>query len=297
MPPKKQVRQRLGLDKKSEVPQSAVGDFCQSMARSGRLTAGEVCQAAAAASSSMAASSGASSSAAALGPDVTRLASISKRSRAHASRDLWLTYSRQSALPPLYSAQVTTWDHKNLQPKPSTMQVLPIHELLDHLVQEGEAATWCQAKPNQQGFLTELHAWGARMGVDTSSNHWCPIGLWGDSAPSFKKDSVFLLTWRALLGNIPTRYWFATFSKRNICKCGCKGRHTLNDLFEVVAWSMRALLTGEYPRVDHAHQPFPRGTFRGDLAGTPLKVHGAVLAKAWGLGLVQTGIEPQVLER
>ena len=81
MPPKKQVRQRLGLDKKAEVPQSAVGDFCQAMARSGRLTAGEVCQAAAAASSSMAASSGASSSAAALGPDVTRLASISKRSK------------------------------------------------------------------------------------------------------------------------------------------------------------------------------------------------------------------------
>ena len=45
---------------------------------------------------------------------------------------------------------------------------------------------------------------------------------------------------------------------------------------------MRALLAGKYPSVDHTHQAFPRGSFRGDLAGTPLKVHGAVLAKAGG---------------
>ena len=70
-----------------------------------------------------------------------------------------------------------------------------------------------------------------------------------------QQDNVFLLTWRLLTGTVRTRYWLCCFSKKEICQCGCFGRHTLDTIFAVAAWSMRTLLAGQYPKVDHEGHP------------------------------------------
>ena len=108
---------------------------------------------------------------------------------------------------------------------------------------------------------------------------WASLALWGDSAPSHKKDQVYLLSWRLLNGSCRKRFWIACFGKRQMCQCGCFGRHTLDTLFKVVAWSFRALLAGIYPAVDHDNQPFAHGTYRAALAGKPMKTQGAVITK------------------
>ena len=119
------------------------------------------------------------------------------------------------------------------------------------------------------------------MGVDTTSGYWAGIGLWGDSAVSFKKDSLFLLTWRLLTGTLRKRFWLVAFAKREICQCGCHGRHTLSTIFDIAAWSMRALIAGEYPKVDHLGRAFPPTSYRGKLASmSKLPMQAAVLAKA-----------------
>ena len=135
-----------------------------------------------------------------------------------------------------------------MAPQRKAMNFLPIHEVLNHLFDPNEAETWCGISPAQEGFQIDLQEWGRRMGVDTTSGHWAGLGLWVDSAPSFKQDRVFLLTWRLLTGTVRSRYWLCCFfSKKEICQCGCFGRHTLDTIFAVAAWSMRALLAGQYP--------------------------------------------------
>lgn len=263
MPPKG-VRQRLGLDKKPELNPKAkarMSKFCKDMVRTGRLSSAEIGEAAAGASElAHSASSGSAASSSCVVPDdVRRIAAVKRKAEGpvdrhenkNASRSIMNIYRKKAEWPPTYGIKVQVWDHVKTRIKETTMQILPPHELLNHLVQQGQVEDWCVAQPSQEGFVTELSAWGKRMGVETAEGQWVPIGLWGDSAPSFKKDSVYLLTWKPLLGNIRKRYWIATFSKREICKCGCQGRHTLAGIFDAVAWSMRALLAGEHPAVDH----------------------------------------------
>ena len=65
MPPKKGVKQRLGLTKKKEEQPSKMKSFCKKMFRSGRLSSSEIGEAAAAGSSATGSSG-----------DVRRIASV-----------------------------------------------------------------------------------------------------------------------------------------------------------------------------------------------------------------------------
>ena len=60
------------------------------------------------------------------------------------------------------------------------------------------------------------------------------------------------------------RLWVASYTKRVECQCGCRGRHTLERVFEVVAWSLGCLLSGEHPSVRDDGVPFKDSKCRGD---------------------------------
>ena len=172
------------------------------------------------------------------------------------------------------------WDNAKMRPVQKTMSFLLPHEILHNLIEPGKEGDWCDFQPGQAGFKAELKAWGGdKQQVDVESDPWACIALWGDSAPSTRKDSVHLLTFRLLNGSVRKRFWIACFSKKDMCKCGCYGRCTMQTMFEIVGWSMRALLAGKHPSVDHRGNRFPPGSPRGEMAGQTLRVRGAVLAK------------------
>ena len=158
---------------------------------------------------------------------------------------------------------------------------------------DGDVDRWAACGPEQTGYQADLHKWGNRMGIDTRAEPWAIIALWGDSAPSTKNDSVNLLSFQVLSGTVKKRIWICTFNKSSVCKCGCQGRHTFDDVFSVVAWSVRALISGLYPKHDHLGNEFPKGSYRRRMAGKSLGIHGTILRKfgdwAWfkqSLGLM-----------
>jgi len=131
----------------------------------------------------------------------------------------------------------------------------------------------------QQGLKKDVEEWASRVELVTSDKKVAVCKIWGDSAPMSKRDSLYLLTWNLLSGIHHLVYWFVAIAKSRVCKCGCKGRCTFNELFRILAWSFRALLAGTHPHVDHNNKPFPPGSKRAKRAGTKLKVFGCCLAK------------------
>ena len=259
----------------------------------GRLSAPEIGEAAASAREMINASSS-SAGPPDVSPSLLRMAAtanpgsssdtpIGRHSNRNASRGIIRSFQQHSELPPAYEAQVKVWDPMSMSQTTKTMKFLPMHEVLGHVVKPGTQEQFCSCDESQEGFQTELASWGRRLGIDTASGYWAGIGLWGDSAVSFKNDSLYLLTWRLLTGTVRKRFWLVAFPKREICQCGCYGRHTLSTIFEVAAWSMRALLAGEYPKVDHEGNHVHPESYRGKLAlsGSPkLPLQAAVLAKS-----------------
>ena len=175
------------------------------------------------------------------------------------------------------------------------MAFLLPHEMIGSMVKEDSKDQWVSIGEDQAGFKAELGKWGHRMGIDTSSDPWGIISLWGDAGPTVKEESLYLLSWSLLSGVIRQRFWAVAFNKSRICACGCRGRHTFDRIFAVMAWSIRALIAGFYPSHDHQGVAFERGSCRGEWAQArkQLPIRGVCLAKygdwAWfreSLGLM-----------
>ena len=94
-----------------------------------------------------------------------------------------------------------------------------------------------------------------------------PSACGGDSAPFHTRDSIFLLLFNVLSGNLQKkRFWTCAFPKSMFCNCGCKGRHTFDDVFSVLLFACRAWLSGVWPRLRHCGQAFADSTRPGDKA-------------------------------
>ena len=177
-----------------------------------------------------------------------------------------------------YVALIPMWDERANSQVMEHINVLPIHETLDAIVGVGDEHSWSSIDEAQTGFQHELENWATRVVADVSSGNWFMLALWGDSGPYSKRDQVYLLTYRVLSGVHRTRLWIAAIAKRRICQCGCFGRCTFDALFEIVAWSMRALLVGKWPKTDHQGRPL-RGAYRRRMAGSAFRFRAAVIAK------------------
>ena len=66
------------------------------------------------------------------------------------------------------------------------------------------------------------------------------------------------------------RHLMFVVGKSRLCDCGCSGFHTLQGLWDVVAWSMRSLLAGVAPGQRHDGQPFTDYDRDARLAGLVL---------------------------
>lgn len=278
------IRQKLHIVKPKKAttkPQtSPLADRLVDMYRKGKVSARDVGDTSASASSSF--------QGAPVPTDLAKLAKAqastttsSKHQSRNSSRSLMRAHTATTdiVLPPPYIAKTPLWSATQNRSEEQDLAYMPIHEVLEHLAQEDDLDKWTSCSPQQKGFESDLHHWGGRMGVPTRAGHWAIVGLWGDSAPSTKNDSLFLLSFQVLSGIVKQRFWITVFNKTKVCKCGCMGRHTFDMVFQVIAWSIRALIAGVYPKTDHLDHEFPKKSYRGRLAGKRLKLRGAALRK------------------
>ena len=271
------IRQRLGIrPAQRRLRYGPAGETILAMYRAGRFSAADVCE-------WMGSTSSSQPLARSVDTGLVKKHGKFQKHHKHTARNLLRKLDRQvDLLPPLYTARVPAWDaiaHKQITVDTS---FLLIHEVLQTLVPEGEESEWCEAiDPSQSCFISRLHEWGRHLGVDTADGFWACISLWGDSAQYSKKavDSILLLACRFLTGKMRFRLWVWAFAKRDLCACGCSGKCTVQEAFTVMSWSFRALLSGVYPHKDHTGDYFAADTWRGQMAGKPLRIKGACLAK------------------
>ena len=67
---------------------------------------------------------------------------------------------------------------------------------------------------------------------------------------------------------------FATIPKDKVCACVCYGRHTIDSMLGVFAWSMKFMLGGVHPWANHDLQHVDAQMSL--LAGLPLGLSGGL---------------------
>ena len=288
------IKQKLGLQKpKAKAKQDPMSKTLLGIYKKGGLTAGAV-GALAKASLEIHPGSSASSSTVSTAPMVQRLAqAAATKDRArkagakqlpdnrHAARALQTSLKTSTPLKTgLYTANIPMWNRKKGTQTVHPMSFLPIHEVLEQLIQEGDEKKYCDLSGDQHGFKLALQQWRNRVDATSRFMDTClSIVLWGDSAPHVKRDSLFLITWTLVSGPCRRRYWLCSFPKSEMCQCGCFGRHTYDAVFEVIAWCFKVLLAGVWPSVDHTNTKFPAASWRAGLARakTKLRLGGACI--------------------
>ena len=193
----------------------------------------------------------------------------------NAHRDLVRALSRRQARdqPPLYEVDIPLWNADLARCEVARVPMLLPHEFLNHL---GEGKTE-QYTSTSREISERLRDWKVRTNCATQGPPIAPLSVWGDTAPfNHGHDSVLLLLWSGL-GEQWRRRWIALLTKGSLCQCGCGGLHTLDHIWSVVAWSLRALAVGTFPATDHLDQPFVDDPWRSQRAGSPLALRGAVL--------------------
>ena len=272
------VKQRLGITKalREKARRTTIGEFLVSSYKAGNMTSRQFREGARAASSSAG--------------DLTRVVSSSmdkirmRRGKAKPdTRSDSRTVNRflkkkHAELPEPYIAEVPVWDDSVNAQVLKPLKVYPPHESLDSIVKPGCEEEWSTFDDSQSGFRESLQNWSSRVQVKLGGP-WLCLALWGDSAPFNKRDSLYLLTYRVLNGQHRRRVWIAGLSKRMLCACGCFGRHTFDALFDIVAWSMRALLSGTWPTRDHRGRAFAQSDWRARKAGQRFRFGAALIAK------------------
>ena len=70
--------------------------------------------------------------------------------------------------------------------------------------------------------------------------------------------------------HLSLRYPIISLHGRTLCKCGCRGTHTLQPLWDIIAWMFRVAESGIRPKTDHRGLPWPPSSLRAQLADEPL---------------------------
>ena len=78
--------------------------------------------------------------------------------------------------------------------------------------------------------------------------------------------------WRVFVSNLhqDRRILVGQYHYRMMCRCGCRGTHTIQCILEKIAWDFRVAATGIWPSVDASGKPWPEESWRRAVAGKPM---------------------------
>eukprot|EP00969_Alexandrium_andersonii_P250646 11078119-Alexandrium_andersonii.AAC.1 len=196
----------------------------------------------------------------------------------HAQRSLMRALCKGNPLPPLYYANVPCHD-------PTTAQnghiqklafLLP-HELLHSMVDKADEEKLAELVAPPTGQIFDLKESFCKS-MQAPPEKTIPMGCFGDGVPHQKNKSVDTFTWNLLSqGPQGDRFLVTCIPKQFECKCGCSGRHTVDEILKVFAWSMKHCTLGLFPAARHDGSPWEASdSFRKDHRG-PLGFQGALL--------------------
>ena len=122
-----------------------------------------------------------------------------------------------------------------------------------------------------------LSAWfashPARPTIESAPGSVVPVRLYGDDASYQKLRSALVLTWSSVTCRLPSMQSRFLIT---VLPLGDATDETHKEIYTVVQWSFKHLLSGFYPAVDHLGQTWPASSWRSRAAGKPLA--GGVIA-------------------
>ena len=202
---------------------------------------------------------------------------LAKVNKVHATRDLRRKLAKRSQWPQLYYAPVRVYD-KTLDAQVTVqLPMLLPHELIGRLADVGSR----EALLSREGLSLETlqHVRTAALELGLDEKEVLPVGLWGDGVPFNwdRSESLEIISINLPGAGGQLRLPITAIPKKYIIK-----ETTWDDVFKVVSWSFRCLLSGEYPSTRHDNKPFGAGEKkRNQLKGTPIGVIG-LLAEVRG---------------
>lgn len=203
-------------------------------------------------------------------------AGIEKVHKGNAHRDL-LRKLKKTAVgwPPLYYANIRTFDTKCQKEVTSKLPFYLPHELLASMLATNDLHVLLETKGLNHNVRTHLE----RAEV-CSQQRFVPLGLWGDGVPcnwdrteSLECFSLSLPGCSGADANI--RFPLAAINKKH-----CIKHKTFDDVLAVLTWSLQICALGTYPTKNHVDEPFADKKRLG-WAGKPLGFR-AMLAEVRG---------------
>ena len=234
---------------KRKRSERGVGDFTKGMYKTGRLHATEVTELSQALVREYDQ------------PSKQTVAWASSGSQKNAARNLLPKMCVDSDRSDLYSADVTLWDETtDTHYKQEMYFSLPFEQVEKTL--EKHPLESLTKIPDGHPLASTVAEWSGRVGA---TGDVIPMGIWGDSGQFNNDDSLYVLLFNFLVGPLRyARFPMCAFGKRSLCKCGCWGRHTFDDIFEILAWSYAVSLGGVWPSYRHDNKPFASSRRKGD---------------------------------
>lgn len=172
----------------------------------------------------------------------------------NAKRDLMRALSKNVSAPPLFWHEVPIWDRDEAVLKSFKYPFLLPHECLPHYVEGNPALINQELSPQTRTIFNETVT---SLGMGDNIDHILALGLHIDAVPIGRKQSMECITFNVLGHN--SRFLVTVIEDSYLCKCGsCSGRHTLDPLLSVMCWSLRCLLTAQYPSTSPSGAPWQK---------------------------------------
>ena len=190
----------------------------------------------------------------------------------NASRDLKRQFLKHTEWPNLYFAPIRVWSLKKQEIETVQLPFLLPHEVVWSLMQKGNPEIFLQ----QTNILPKDQQHLARAALQMVIANWSnllPAGLWSDGVPCNWDRSQSLEIWIMNFTAVPDK-WRPLRVPLFVIKTRFLQKNvTMDDVFQVLAWSFDALALGCFPRCNHAGQEFSE-KFRRKLSGQSLPCRG-----------------------
>ena len=256
------VKQQLGISKSKDIVKpTPIGTFLKQKFKTGGFSAPEIVEA----SKGVQATVGAVKNT--TGLDIKKWAKCGRggeQGEAHGNkyRDLMRKLGRESDAPPIYAQKIPLWDSTcNEQIMDECHFILP-HEQIDSMVTKENMHEFTEI-PLGSPLKARMDDWKQREGLAADAPV-VGIGVWGDRAPYGTRDSLDVVLFNIISGIHHYRIWFAAFSKRMACNCGCAGRCTYDAIFQVLLWSLEILRSHIFPVFRADGVAFATSKYTGD---------------------------------
>ena len=135
--------------------------------------------------------------------------------------------------PELYTDKAQMWDARRSTPMQDFLYFMLPMEIMERLAAKEDVDHYCNMDDKPE-IGSQLDGWCERV-CTLRFPSVAGLAIWGDMAPYNTKENVCLLAWTLVNGLHRKRYWFTCFNKRQMCACGCLGRHTLAAIWDVLA--------------------------------------------------------------